>query len=108
MVTVAKKIIIFLGVPNDFRRMPFKQFWDVIWQKGIQSVIYDINDIDVLIGSGEILKTYSSDEAVICCFKGPRCDNAEKILKNLSLNVVVADSLDMTDYAADILGKFKS
>jgi len=103
-----KKIVIFFGTPDDLKQVPVRQFRDEIWRKGIGSTLFDINDLNSRTGSNEVLGTYESHEVVICCFQGEKCDEAEKILKNLSLTVVVAISMDIADYATEILGKFKS
>lgn len=103
-----KKIVIFFGTPEDFDRVLVKQFRDEIWRKGIGSALYNIDDLNSQTGCEEVIGTYEPHEAVVCCFQGIKCDAAEKILKNLSLTVVVAIPMDIMDYAVDILGKFKS
>lgn len=103
-----KKIIIFFGVSDDFKRMQFKQFRDEIWKKGIGSAIYNINDMDSRTGQDEILGTYNPEEVVVCCFHGERSGMAVEILKNLSLNVVAVNSADVASKGAEILRSFKS
>jgi len=103
-----KKIVIFFGTLDDFKKIPLRQFRDEIWKKGIGSALYNIDDFNSQTGCEEVLGTYEPDEVVICCFQGENCGEAEKILKNLSLAVVVAIPIDIADYATDILEKFKS
>lgn len=104
----AKKAVIFFGGPEDFGRKSFKQFRDGLWQKGICSYVYNINNLNDKTGCEEVVGTHCSSDVVVCCFHGTRCDEAEKIIKNLSLSVVTVNSMDIMERDICTLDDFKS